>query len=118
MKNPLEKFVRQHIIAFLRGHKIYAYVQRNTGLKVRNKCGREKWIKANKLGIPDIVGFFGASWGNHAGKAVYIEVKREKNYKVSPAQELFINTAKEAGCFAMIAHSMEDVQEELKKWKE
>ena len=115
--NPLEKEVRKHIITYLRGHRIYAYVQRNTGLKIRNKCGGEKWIKANKLGIPDIVGFFGSSWGEHSGKAVYIEVKRAKNFKINPVQEEFINTAREAGCFAMRAHSIEDVQKELELWQ-
>jgi len=114
---PLERDVRKSIIAFLRGHKIYAYVQRNTGLKIRNKFGGEKWIKANKLGIPDIVGFFGKDWGEHAGKAVYVEVKRERNFKISPHQKMFIQTAREAGCFAMIAHSVLDVMEELKLWQ-
>ena len=117
MNNPLEKDVRKSIITFLRGHKIYAYVQRNTGLKVRNKCGGERWIKANKLGIPDIVGFFGPDWGEHAGKAVYVEVKRERNFKINPTQEEFLRVAREAGCFAMRAHSVLDVMEELKQWE-
>lgn len=113
----LEKNIRSQIIGFLRGHKIYAYVQRNTGLKIKNRFGGEKWIKANKLGIPDIVGFFGKDWGLHAGKAVYVEVKRPGNNKINPHQELFLQQAEEAGCFALKAYSVKDVEEALKRWQ-
>ena len=113
----LEKQIRAQIIRHLRGHKIYAYVQRNTGLKVENKFGGARWIKANMLGIPDIVGFFGASWGIHAGKAVYIEVKRPGNNRINPHQELFLSNAVAAGCFAIKAYSLEEVIKEIEKWQ-
>lgn len=114
MRKLLEADVKRQILDFLRFSGIYAYNNRNTGLYK----GDGKWIPAPMKGVPDIVGYFGPRWGQHKGRAVYVEVKRPGNNKKNPAQEFFLREAKESGCFALKAYSTEDVEKELALWKQ
>ena len=109
----LERDVKKACLAYLHSQGVYAYNQRNTGTyDVR----RSVFIPAPMRGLPDIVGYFGRRWAGHAGRAVYVEVKSPTG-KPSPEQEFFIKEARESGCFACIAHGVDELEAELKVFK-
>lgn len=110
---PLESDIKKQILDCLQSNGIYAYNNRNTGLYK----GNGEWIPAPMKGVPDIVGFFGVRWGQNKGRALYVEVKHPGNNKKNPAQDLFLQSAREAGCFSLKAYSVEEVERELLKWK-
>lgn len=66
-------------------------------------------VKIAVKGYPDLAGY-----RRRDGKAVFIEVKTGKG-KATIEQEKFIKVAKESGCLAGIARSVEDAKEIVKE---
>ena len=114
--HPLERQIQKKILRCLRFNGIYAYPSKCVGIPDKKAKGGLR--KAPVKGIPDITGFFDQRrYPALKGVAVYVEVKRPKE-PLTFHQQLFLESAKTAGCFAMVAHSTEEVEAEMKKWTE
>ena len=113
---PLEKNIQKRIISLLRFNGIYIYPSKCVGIPDKKAKGGLR--RAPVKGIPDLTGFFDKRRYPHlSGVAVYVEVKRPGE-DLTINQRLFLETAKTAGCFAIVAHSTEEVECEIKKWIE
>lgn len=66
-----------------------------------------KTIITNRAGVPDVIACY---------KGVFIGIeKKEKNEKVSVLQQLNLERIKQAGGYAIVAKSVEDVKDLLKE---
>lgn len=107
---PKEAQVLKSVLRVLELHPAVGKVWRmNTGAgQLMHASGASQFIRFGFPGSPDIYGYM------KDGRALYCEVKRPSG-SVSPDQQEFINRAKQAGCVAFIARSIEDVLAALKE---
>lgn len=100
---PPEKAIQDAILAVLRYHPRVAWVERmNVGA---TKIGT-RFVRFGRPGMCDITGQL------KDGRRLEIEVKRPGK-KPTPEQCAFIDMVNEAGGFAFVARSIEDVQAAL-----
>ncbi len=91
------------IIYYLNYFGCTVWRQNNGGVyDVKAKAFRKN--PNGKLGVPDIIGFRRID-----GKAVYVEVKTGVD-KLSDAQKIFIDEARNAGCIALVVKSFDDFE--------
>ena len=109
-EKPLEKDIQAAILQYLRLHPKIAFVGRfNSGAIQGEHNGQTRFIQFNSIrGFPDIHGML------RGGKALYIEVKRPGG-KPTTDQEQFMNHATKHGAAGLIAYSLEDVIEFIKR---
>lgn len=75
-------------------------------LRAKNIFHWKNWSGLGSApGIPDILGVL------PGGKALMIEVKARRG-KLSPAQQQFLEAARERGALAFVARSITDLQEQ------
>ena len=98
-----ETDIQRQILDFLKFCKVFAWRNNTRTVWV---AGRP--IKFGIVGAGDIIGVL------PGGRFLSIEVKRPKG-KAAPAQEQFRDAINAAGGLAIIARSVEDVAEEIKK---
>lgn len=109
---PKESDVLKAVLRALELHPSVAMAWRvNTGAgKLMRKSGSSQFIRFGFPGCPDIHGY------TKTGQAIYCEVKRPSG-EVSKEQNEFLDRARQAGCIAFIARSIDDVMEALKEEK-
>jgi hypothetical protein len=75
----------------------------------RSGCTKigDRFIKFQEAGLPDIMAVKG-------GRLLCVEVKAGKD-RLSPAQVSFLDLARVHGALVCVAHSLEDVQQQLLK---
>jgi hypothetical protein len=95
-----EADTKRAIVQYLktRGHLVIPY--RTAGVKTATKG----WIPAPRTGISDLLGL------TKEGKFFAIEVKGAAG-KTSPDQDRFLESVRSCGCIAIVARSIQDVQE-------
>lgn len=98
-----ESEVLKNCLEFLKANKIFCW-RNNTG--AIQKGGR--WIKFGFNGSSDILGI------TPDGRFLAVECKREKGGIISDAQKEFLFNITKAGGVAIIANSLEALQEGLK----
>lgn len=104
---PSESQIQASILQWLsyQGTDVMAWRQ-NAGMVFRqDKTGKTHGVRLGIMGISDIIGIW-------KGKPLAIEVKKPKN-KPTVYQEDFLKRFREAGGLALVAHSLEEVQEYL-----
>lgn len=105
-----EKQIECAILEYLQLINITAWKQNSGCLKVENRFVRFATDARGRSvkGISDIPGYL------PGGRALYIEVKRPGKYP-TPDQKAFLKNAKESGCLAFVARSVQDVTDRLVK---
>jgi len=106
LREPSEKEVQKTILDWLAWHKIFAW-RNNSGCVFSNYKGKTRMIRIGCPGAPDIIGIF-------KGLFLGIEVKAKKG-KLRPEQKEFLDNIKKYGGIAIVAKSVEDVEESLNK---
>ncbi len=105
-KLPLEKTIKDDIIAYLVANQFLAWVN-NQGAMFGEYKGKKRKVKFSSMpGISDVQAV-------REGRAVFIEVKRKSGDSGSDEQQVFLQSVKRYGGFAFIATSIEDVYGEL-----
>ena len=107
----LEKDIQNLILQWLNlsGPSVMAWRQNAGMIFTQDGEGKTKGIKLGMVGISDIIGIW-------HGKPLAIEVKQPR--KNPTAYQLkFLNDFTIAGGIGLVAHSLEEVQEELNKLK-
>src|SRR5690348_9795815 len=99
----LEQGIQAAILALLRAYRIVCYKHQNSGIY---SVKRQSYIPSHTRGVSDIIGCL------PDGRFLAIEVKRPGG-KPTPEQQQFIDTINQAGGLAFVAHSVEEVQEQL-----
>ena len=96
----LEQQIQRTILDYLRWRGIPCYKHQNAG--IRKPDG--SYIPTHTRGVSDIIGCLPKT-----GRFLAIEVKRP-GVKATPEQLNFLETIKQAGGLAFVAHSVEDVE--------
>jgi penicillin-binding protein-related factor A (putative recombinase) len=107
MSQP-EKRIENMILHYLKSKRIFAWKTQTVGI-YDQKLGRFR--KAGALytrGVADIIGIYNS-------RLLAIEVKSARGV-LSEHQKIFLQNVKEHGGIAMVARSVEEVEEKLKHW--
>lgn len=103
-----EKAIETQILTWLMYKGIFSWKINRTGVyDVKRGVFRKPVSRFELKGIPDICGVF-------LGKPLFIEVKA-KDGRVSPDQQAFLQRAQNEGALCLVAKSVEDVEEFLKR---
>lgn len=103
----LEKYVQRQILEYLSYRHIIAWRQNTGAVKYEGK-GRTRFVHFGFRGMSDIIGVL------RDGRILAIEVKQEgKN--PTEAQQIFIDMINNQHGVAFVAHSIEEVIENLTK---
>jgi hypothetical protein len=102
----LEQSIQSAILALLRAYGIFCWKNNTAGIYVK---ARNTYIPSHAPGVADILGVL------KDGRFLAVEVKSEKG-RVSPHQQQFINMINQNGGLAFVAHSVEEVQEQLHEY--
>lgn len=108
---PLEGEISKQIQDYLEYKGCFVIRLNNVPVPLPNGGFR----KALRKGLPDLVVFMPPKMGKHAIPA-FIEVKRNAKCKLSPDQEKVLGDADLIGVICLVAHSLEFVQQQLKKY--
>lgn len=103
-KHP-ERDIQNAILNFLRLKRVFCWRQKNTGV-FHKSVGR--YIPSGMVGVSDIMGVM------PDGRFLAIEVKAA-NGKVSVPQETFLMNVRNNKGLALVARSVDDVEELLAK---
>ena len=103
-KGQLESIVLKQCLEYLQIRGIFVF-RNNTGAL---KAGR-RFIRFGFPGSSDILGIL------PDGRFLAIECKREKGGRLSEAQKDFISRINDNGGVAMCVHSLEELQENMRK---
>ncbi len=98
-----EQCIQRQILEWLNWKHIFCWKVTTTGIYVKT---RDTWIPNQAPGVSDILGVL------KDGRILAIEVKSPKG-KVSPHQQVFLDRINENGGLAFVAHSIEEVEEQL-----
>lgn len=105
-KVPLEKEVLKACLEWLAAHGWFAWRQ-NSGAVAGEYKGKRRFMRFNSApGCSDILAI-------KAGKLLCLETKRPGG-KVSDKQRAFLARAQEAGALAIVAYSVQDLEEKLR----
>lgn len=103
-----EKQIENEIINYLKSRRIFAWKVQTVGI-YDQKIGGYRKAGANYMrGVADIIGIYN-------GRLLAIEVKSRIG-KLSELQKIFLQRVREEGGIAMVARSIEDVDQTLKSW--
>ena len=105
MRNEKEDIVLKQCLSYLQ--HIGLYVWRNNTGAMKMPSGR--FVHYGKCGSSDIIGI------TKDGRFLAVECKRNKGGVVSAEQVHFLSTIKRNGGVAIVASSLEQLIEELKK---
>jgi hypothetical protein len=100
----VEQSIQRAILDYLRFRGIPAIKITTTGIYVRS---RDTYIKNPSKGALDIYACLPPN-----GRSCWIEVKKPGG-RVSPEQQQFIDIINQAGGLAFVAHSVEEVEQNL-----
>lgn len=104
-----ESAILWDVLHALKRHPAVADAWRqNTGAMPVGEGKARRFVRFGTPGSPDIHGFL------KGGRALFVEVKRPSG-RVSEAQQAFIDAALAAGCFAMVARSVEELWRALER---
>ena len=98
-----EKDIQKQILDWLRWHKVFCWKSNTAGIYRKST---DSYIPAGMRGISDIIGIFN-------GRMICIEVKMPKK-KPSEFQQRFIDSINKSGGIAFVAHSLDEVETNLK----
>jgi hypothetical protein len=98
-----EQDIQKQILDYLRFRGIFCWKNNTAGIYVK---ARNTYIPSHAPGVSDILGVL------KGGCFLAIEVKAEKG-RVSPHQQLFLDSINQAGGLAFVAHSIEEVQRNI-----
>lgn len=108
MPKLLEKDIQKTILEWLSYQKqTFVWRQNSGAMYADSKTGRHGFKTASVQGVSDIIGIW-------QGFPIAIEVKRPKE-KPTDNQHAFLENFGKAGGIAIVAHSLEEVQESLKQ---
>jgi hypothetical protein len=99
-----EQAIQRQILEWLNWKHIKAWKNNTAGIYVQK---RNTYIPSHAPGVADILGVLKPS-----GRLLAIEVKSPTG-KVSPRQQLFLDSIYENGGLAFVARSIEDVEKKL-----
>jgi hypothetical protein len=102
----LEQSIQSAILALLRAYGIFCYKHQNSGIY---SVKRQSYIPSHTRGVSDIIGCL------KDGRFLAIEVKRPGG-RPTPEQTQFIDMINQNGGLAFVAHSVEEVQEQLHEY--
>jgi hypothetical protein len=108
-----ERTIQAQILDYLRYRGIKAF-RINAGMIPTGEKRSRRMIRLAPKGFSDIVGVLGEAFGQHQGKAIFVEVKTTKG-KTTPFQDIFLEEMREQGALAFVARSTEDVERELEE---
>lgn len=105
---PSEAVVLRNVLHALQTHpRVAACWRANSGSgRLQRASGASQWINFGFKGQPDILGHMAD------GRALYVECKRQSG-QLTPEQDAFLRTARNHGCVAFVARSIDDVWAEL-----
>jgi len=103
LQSEKEQSIQHAILDYLALMRIVAWKNSNVG--IYNKKTRS-FIPSHTRGVSDILGIL------PTGRFLAIEVKRPKQ-KPTEEQQLFLDTINENGGLAFVAHSIDDVEDNL-----
>lgn len=101
-----EKIIENHILAWLKFKGIFSFKIKSMGTydpKIGRFRAPSPWYRK---GVADILGIY-------KGKFLAIEVKTKVG-KISPFQESFLKDVTEEGGIAIVARSVEDLENQMK----
>ena len=99
----LEQHIQKQILDYLRWKGIPCYKHQNAGIMKRDGS----YIPTHTRGVSDIIGCMPKT-----GRFLAIEVMRPGG-KATPEQQQFIEMINGAGGLAFVAHSIEEVEQQL-----
>jgi hypothetical protein len=104
----IEQSIQAAILAYLRMRGIFCWKNNTAGIYVK---ARNTYIPSHAPGVADILGILDSRFGR-SGVFLAVEVKSPKG-RLSPHQEAFLKEIKDRGGLAIVARSVEEVQEAL-----
>ena len=102
-RSLLEQHIQKQILDYLRFRGIFCWKNNTAGIYVK---ARDTYIPSHAPGVSDILGVL------KGGRFLAIEVKAEKG-RVSPHQQMFLDSINEAGGLAFVASSVEECERGL-----
>jgi hypothetical protein len=107
----LEKYLQKQILDYLRLRGVVCWKNANGSFRNRywrkaDESWQESFVKSGLPGSSDILGVL------RGGRFIAVEVKAPGG-KVSLLQKQFLDTINEAGGLAFVAHSIEEVEQQL-----
>lgn len=104
----IEQSIQAGILAYLRMRVVFCWKNNTAGIYVKT---RNTYIPSHAPGVADILGILDSRFGC-SGVFLAVEVKSPKG-RLSLHQEAFLKEIKDRGGLAIVARSVEDVQEAL-----
>lgn len=114
MKAANEQSLVKLLLQWLRARGICAWRNNNTGLRRKKRDGTEFWAAPAMKGVSDILGIVPMSTDGDGiiGRSLAIEAKVGRN-KPTPDQLAFLDMVRRAGGLAIVAYSVDDVEQAL-----
>ncbi len=102
VKAPRETDLCNACLQLLRLRGIYAWRQNVSGIKRRDRAGREFWAAPGLRGVADLIGVL------PGGKFLAVETKTAAG-KLSPEQAAFLDNIRAAGGVAVVIRSLDEL---------
>lgn len=113
---PTEHQIQTAILNLLPIMGVYAW-RNNSGRIAVGEGRSRRMILLGKAGLPDVLGVLGGSYGLYYGRLLGIEVKRPSKNPTELQKEALTELARH-GAVVLVAHSINEVEELLKKLKQ
>jgi hypothetical protein len=96
-------------LEFLELRGIYAYRQNTGAAEYQDKAGKKRFVRYGKKGVSDIIGVLPPG-----GRFIAVECKAP-NGRLSEHQIEFLNDIERMGGLAVVARSVEDIENALRR---